>query len=175
MPIQLFHRTDVQDGDLRVKGYGAFADIILDDNGSRLTVESTQDCDRLIRAAVEAKKFLCGDQAPDLAAAAASPDNPYGPAAVAKHGHFDAGSPAEVAEGVDLVIGQRVEDRHGERADGGVVVSSLGDGVFEVVWDGTTRPVPAPLCSLRPLSPLAPPAPYGHQSLTTTQAEGNGK
>jgi hypothetical protein len=46
----------------------------------------------------------------DLSAAADSTDNPYGPLAEAKHGRYDAGSAAEVAEGVEPVF--RVTEWH---------------------------------------------------------------
>lgn len=64
---------------------------------------SAAQCDDLIKAAVEAKRLLLGDDLPpaleqDLAAAETDPANPY---SSSKHGEFTATSAAAVAEDVD--------------------------------------------------------------------------
>lgn len=115
-------------------------------------------CDELIKAAVEAKRLLLGDNVPpalaqDLALAEADPANPYG--GQAKHGEFTAKSAAEVAEGVEPagpVFACTECDWHsvpGEYPEAGAC-PRCGSTVDPCQCDVAARHA----------SPLAPPAPY---------------
>lgn len=71
-------------------------------DSASLYLHTAAEADELIKAAIAAKSMLLGESsAPDLAAAAESPANPYGPAPLAslrEREHYEAAGVAEGAE-----------------------------------------------------------------------------